>query len=263
MNAKPAFSDLRQALASKRNDAITAFRLQPVSDRLLNDLRRATDEALRGLLRIHPLPKGATLAAVGGYGRGELYPFSDVDLLILLAQPASEKDQAMLSELVAALWDLGIEPGYSVRTLEECLVEADADITVQTSLLESRFIAGRRSLFNQFNQTLTATLDAQAFFQAKLAEMQQRHARYQDTPYSLEPTCKESPGGLRDLQVIRWMAKAAGFGSNWTQISRSGLLTSHEARDLKRAELAFKRLRIEMHLLAGQKSPLRRVYVPP
>lgn len=253
MISKPAFGDLRQALALKRSDAITAFRLQPVSDRLLCDLRRATDDALRGLLRIHPLPKGATLAAVGGYGRGELYPFSDVDLLILLAQPASEKDQTMLGDLVAALWDLGIEPGYSVRTLEECLVEADADITVQTSLLESRFIAGRRSLFNQFNQVLLSALDAQAFFQAKLAEMQQRHARHQDTPYSLEPNCKESPGGLRDLQVIRWMAKAAGFGNNWTQISRSGLLTPVEARDLRRAELAFKRLRIEMHLLADRR----------
>lgn len=110
-----------------------------------------------------PLPKGATLAAVGGYGRGELYPFSDVDLLILLAQPASEKDQGMLSELVAALWDLGIEPGYSVRTLEECLTEAEADITVQTSLLESRFIAGRRGLFNQFNAALISALDEQVF----------------------------------------------------------------------------------------------------
>lgn len=253
MNLAPAFSDLRQVLAFKRDDAITAFRLQPASDRFLNDLRRATDDALRGLLRIHPLPKGATLAAVGGYGRGELYPFSDVDLLILLAQPASENDQAMLSELVAALWDLGIEPGYSVRTLEECLIEAEADITVQTSLLESRFIAGRRSLFNQFNATLISALDKQVFFQAKLTEMRQRHARYQDTPYSLEPNCKESPGGLRDLQVIRWMAKAAGFGSNWTQLSRSGLLTATEARDLRKAELAFKRLRIEMHLLAGRR----------
>ena len=253
MNLSPALSELRQVLAAKRDNAVSAFRLQPVSDRFLNDLRRATDDALRGLLRIHPLPKGATLAAVGGYGRGELYPYSDVDLLILLAQPASEKDQAMLSELVAALWDLGIEPGYSVRTLEECLIEAEADITVQTSLLESRFIAGRRNLFKQFNTALISALDKQLFFKAKLTEMRQRHARYQDTPYALEPNCKESPGGLRDLQVIRWMAKAAGFGSNWTQLSRSGLLTSTEARDLRKAELAFKRLRIEMHLLAGRR----------
>jgi len=253
MNLSPALSDVRQALERKRGDAIAAFRQHPVSDRLLNDLRRATDDGLRALIRTHPLPKGATLAAVGGYGRGELYPFSDVDLLILLAHPPSEKDQAMLSDLVASLWDLGIEPGYSVRTLEECLTEAEADITVQTSLLESRFITGRRSLFNQFNKALLTALDPKAFFRAKLAEMRQRHARYQDTPYALEPNCKESPGGLRDLQVIRWMARAAGFGNNWTQISRGGLLTAQEARELRRAELAFKRLRIEMHLLAGRR----------
>jgi len=246
-------SEIRQNLATKRQQAIGAFRDRPVSDRLLNDLRRATDEALRQLLRVFPLPKGAALAAVGGYGRGELFPYSDVDLLILLARPASEKEQALLGELVASLWDLGIEPGYSVRTIDECLAEAESDITVQTCLLENRFISGRRSLVKQFNKAISDTLDPQAFYRAKLAEMRQRHARYQDTPYALEPNCKESPGGMRDLQVIRWMAKAAGFGNSWTQISRSGLLTAQESRDLRRAELAFKRLRIEMHLLAGRR----------
>src|SRR5690606_6790255 len=121
-------------------------------DRLLHDLRRATDDALRALLRSYPLPKHAALTAVGGYGRGELYPFSDVDLLILLSNPPTSRDKTLLSALVAALWDLGIEPGYSVRTIEECLEEARGDITVETSLLETRFIAGRRSLVNQFDQ---------------------------------------------------------------------------------------------------------------
>ena len=83
--------------------------------------------------------------------------------------------------------------------------------------------------------------------------MQQRHARYQDTPYALEPNCKESPGGLRDLQVILWMARAAGFGDNWRQVAQAGLLTPSEARDLRKAEQAFKRLRIELHLLARRR----------
>jgi len=253
MDVTTALSEIRQDLETKRLQAIDAFRTRPVSDRLLNDLRRATDDALRQLLRVFPLPKGAALAAVGGYGRGELFPYSDVDLLILLARPASDNEQALLSELVASLWDLGIEPGYSVRTIEECLAEAESDITVQTCLLENRFISGRRSLVNQFNKAISDSLDPQAFYRAKLAEMRQRHARYQARPSSLEPNCKESPGGMRDLQVIRWMAKAAGFGNNWTQLSRSGLLTAQESRDLRRAELAFKRLRIEMHLLAGRR----------
>src|SRR5690606_27679486 len=139
------------------------------------------------------------------------------------------------------------------RTIAECEREAQADITVETSLLESRWLGGSRSLMRRFEQAMEARLDACSFFQAKQVEMQQRHARYQETPYALEPNCKESPGGLRDLQVILWMARAAGFGQNWRQVARAGLLTPSEARDLRRAEQAFKRLRIELHLLAGRR----------
>lgn len=253
MSTELDLSSIRKSFESKRDQAIVIFRRKPNADRLVHELRRLTDDALRQLLKLYPLPKNAALAAVGGYGRGELYPYSDVDLLILLDRPPTSGDEAKLSELVAALWDLGIEPGYSVRTIDECLSEADSDITVQTCLLENRFISGRRSLVNSFNKTMLSQLDPKAFFRAKLAEMRQRHTRFQETPYALEPNCKESPGGLRDLQVIRWMAKAAGFGSSWAQIAKNGLLTHHEASDLRRAESAFKRLRVELHLLAGRR----------
>ena len=253
MSDLPNLAVIRQSLKDKREKAIAAFKTRPNADRFLHDLRRATDEALKQLVRCYPLPKHAALTAVGGYGRGELYPYSDVDLLILLDQNPTKNDEARLEALVAALWDLGIEPGYSVRTIEDCLRESETDITVQTCLLETRFICGRRSLVNQFNKAMLAHLDPKAFYSAKLAEMRQRHTRYQETPYALEPNCKESPGGLRDLQVIRWMARAAGFGASWTQIARSGLLAPQEANDLRRAELAFKRLRIELHLLANRR----------
>lgn len=253
MSDLATLAPIRDALQRQRQAAIEHFHQKPNADRFLHELRRATDDALRQLVKRHPLPKRAALAAVGGYGRGELYPFSDVDLLILLDTDPTPAEQERLSVFVAALWDLGIEPGCSVRTIDECIQEAQSDITVQTCLLESRFIAGSRGLVNQFNKVMFSHLDAKAFYRAKLAEMHQRHARHQDTPYALEPNCKESPGGLRDLQVIRWMAKAAGFGSSWTQISRSKLLTNQEANDLRRAELAFKRLRIELHLLAGRR----------
>src|SRR5690606_20929438 len=205
------------------------------------------------LVRACPLPAGATLAAVGGYGRGELYPCSDGDLLILLPAPPGAEDQAAIERLVAALWDLGLAPGHGGRTVADCEREAEADITVETALLESRWLAGSRTLMRQFEAAVKKRLDARSFFQAKRVEMQQRHARHQDTPYALEPNCKESPGGLRDLQVILWMARAAGFGDNWRQVARAGLLTASEARDLRRAEQAFKRLRIELHLLAGRR----------
>jgi len=244
---------LRSRLQERRSAAIAEFRRHLRPDTLLAELRRHTDQALRDLVRACPLPAGATLAAVGGYGRGELYPCSDVDLLILLPAPPGAEDEAAIERLVAALWDLGLEPGHSVRTIADCEREAEADITVETALLESRWLAGSRTLMRQFEAAVKKRLDARSFFQAKRVEMQQRHARHQDTPYALEPNCKESPGGLRDLQVILWMARAAGFGDNWRQVARAGLLTASEARDLRRAEQAFKRLRIELHLLAGRR----------
>jgi [protein-PII] uridylyltransferase len=245
-------SALRLGLRQSRRTVIAQFRERPRPDPLLIGLRRSTDQALCALVKQRPLPTGAALAAVGGYGRGELYPYSDVDLLILLRHEPSNKEQAAIESLVASLWDLGLEPAHSVRTIEDCQHEAQDDITVETALLESRWLAGSRTLFAQFMAAMRAKLDARKFFLAKYVEMRQRHARYQDTPYALEPNCKESPGGLRDLQVILWMARAAGLGNNWREVVQAGLLTRAEARDLRRAEQAFKRLRIELHLLANR-----------
>ena len=248
-----AIKNIALIVQQERERAIAEYRVKPSADRLLNALRRIVDKALSQLLAVCPLPAGAAMAAVGGYGRGELYPYSDVDVLILLPQDPNPGEEERLSKVVAAMWDIGIEPGYSVRTIDQCLSEAAADITVETSMLESRWVAGSRSIVKKFSAAMTERIDAQKFFQAKRAEMQQRHARYQDTPYSLEPNCKESPGGLRDLQVIMWMARAAGFGKSWQEIARAGLLTASEGRDLRRAEQAFKRLRIELHLLTRRR----------
>lgn len=244
---------IKQNYQVARKHAVNQFQIHHNPDHFLHELCRITDQALISLLVLFPLPQGATLAAVGGYGRGELFPYSDVDLLILLAHDPLPTDESKLSDCVTALWDIGLEPGYSVRTIAQCIEEADADITVETSLLETRFITGDQSLFEAFQRTMIEQLDPRAFFQAKLAEMKQRHGRFQDTAYALEPNCKESPGGLRDLQVILWLARAAGFGSNWQQLAKAGVLTSTEARDLKRAENAFKRLRIEMHLISNRR----------
>lgn len=252
MNAQ-SVALVRDRLAARRTEAITAFREHLRPDALLSTLRRITDQALRELVRLHPLPMGATLAAVGGYGRGELYPHSDVDVLILLRQPPTRDDTHAIESLIAAMWDLGIEPGHSVRTVQDCEREAANDITVETALMEARWLVGSRNLLHTLRDTMQEQLDPQTFFQAKRAEMQQRHARHQDTPYALEPNCKEAPGGLRDLQVVLWMAQAAGLGSTWREVARSDLLTAAEFRALRRAEQAFKRLRIELHLLTGRR----------
>ncbi len=244
---------LRHHLNSERQLALLAWREHLRPDALLGNLRRIADNTVRQLLKIHPLPKGACIAAVGGYGRGELYPYSDLDIVILLPAEATQTEQHNIAKLVAALWDLGMEPGHSVRTISQCRHEAAADITVQTSLLEARFIAGSKKLFKSFSEHMQLDLNPRQFFLDKRAEMKLRHARHQNTAYSLEPNCKEAPGGLRDLQVLLWLARAAGFGTNWRAIAKTGLLSKQEFISLRRAEQAFKRLRIELHILAGRR----------
>lgn len=250
---QPQIQAIRAELEHARAQSIARYREDLQATRLLRHLCRHADVALRALLKVYPLPTGAALAAVGGYGRAELYPYSDVDLLILLAQAPNSEQTQQIEKLIAALWDLGIEPGCSVRTMEEALLYAREDITIETALLEIRHVAGQRKLVQSFETALNQQLDAREFFRSKLAEMQQRHARFANTPYALEPNCKESPGGLRDLQIIHWLARAAGFGKNWTQIARSGMLRPQEVRDLRRAQNAFTRLRVELHLMAKRR----------
>ena len=174
------------------------------------------------------MPASAALLAVGGYGRGELFPYSDVDVLVLLPNGhdgATDALRGTIEAFITACWDIGLEIGSSVRTIDECLLEARADVTVQTALLESRLLTGSRRMFNAFRRVNTEAMDARAFLRAKTFEMRQRQVKYEDTPYSLEPNCKESPGGLRDLQVLTWISRAAGLGRTWSEMAANGLLT--------------------------------------
>lgn len=244
---------LKEQLKAERQAAIEKFQGDGRPEKLLTKLRQNVDGALVQAWRALDLPSDVSLVAVGGYGRGELFPYSDVDVLILLNAPPDAAQQERLEQLVQMFWDIGLEIGHSIRTVDECLTEAAADITVQTSLLEARLITGNRRLFAELQQRSRAALDPQAFFQAKTLEMRQRHAKYEDTPYSLEPNCKESPGGLRDLQVILWVAKAAGLGSSWQKLAERGLITATEARQLKQKERAFKDIRIRLHIHTGRR----------
>ena len=244
---------LKEELKSGRQNEIAAYAAHGKPERLTNALRQLVDRVLAQAWRDYGMPEKSALVAVGGYGRGELFPYSDVDVLILLAAPPDAQEQAQLEEIVQLFWDLGLEIGHSIRTVEECLSEAAADITVQTSLLEARLVAGNRALFDQLVIKCQEAMDPQEFFQAKTLELQQRHAKYEDTPYSLEPNCKESPGGLRDLQVIVWVAKAAGLGDSWRKLAERGLITATEARQLTQKERAFKDIRIRLHIQARRR----------
>ncbi len=244
----PLALSFKDQLKADRQTAIAAFEAEHKPEKLLTRLRQSVDRALAQAWRAYKLPANTALVAVGGYGRGELFPHSDVDVLILLECAPDAALQAKLEELVQLFWDMGLEIGHSIRTVEECLVESAADITVQTSLLEARYVTGNRKLFQALCEQFNAAMDPQAFFQAKTLEMRQRHVKYEDTPYSLEPNCKESPGGLRDLQVILWVAKAAGLGQSWRDLAQRGLITSTEALQLTRTERTFKDIRIRLHL---------------
>ena len=244
---------LKQQLKADRQVVIAAFQADGKPEKLLRSLRHSVDGVLARAWQEAGLPPGTALVGVGGYGRGELFPHSDVDLLILLQQSPDAATQEKLEELVQLLWDLGLEIGHSIRTVEECMVESKADITVQTSLLEARLVCGNADLFAQLQQRYETAMDPQAFFQAKTAEMRQRHAKYEDTAFSLEPNCKESPGGLRDLQVILWVAKAAGLANSWRTLATGGLITLTEARQLMEKERAFKDIRVRLHLHAGRR----------
>ncbi len=214
---------------------------------------RLVDDILVRLWKSLDFPAALALAAVGGYGRGKLYPASDIDLLILLPAAPSHATERKLETLVGHFWDIGLEIGHSVRTVEECLNEAANDITIQTSLLEARLLTGNDKLFAIFAKRLRGDLDPLAFFERKRLEQQERHLRYNETPYSLEPNFKESPGGLRDLQTIFWMTKAAGFGESWRELAENGFMTDEEVAYAEQCQDFLRRLRIRMHLMLGRR----------
>lgn len=211
------------------------------------------DKLLQDIWTEIAMPDSLALIAVGGYGRGELYPHSDVDLLILLPGDADPILQEKLETLIGLLWDTGLEVGHSVRTVEECLEEGARDISVQTNLLEARLVAGNRTLYKKFAQAYADNLDPKAFYEGKLLEQQQRHTRFHDTAYNLEPNLKESPGGLRDIQTVAWIARALGIGSDWRDLVRENLITAHEVTLIRRHEKFLQNLRIRLHLLAARR----------
>jgi len=245
-------SQLRAGLAAQRRELQDAYTGASPS-RLLRQWSGTVDLTLRGLWDETAMPRGWALAAVGGYGRRDLFPCSDVDLLILLDAPVGPEEQPLLDRFVGTLWDIGLEVGHSVRTAHECLEAARSDITVATNLLEARWLAGDRALFRRFEQARDRALDVRLFVHAKRVEQAQRHARQQDAASSLEPNIKEAPGGLRDLHVVLWMARACGFGADWTALQRSGLIDRSEAAQIRRDYRFLQDLRIRLHRLTRRR----------
>ncbi|WON75107.1 [protein-PII] uridylyltransferase [Nitrosospira sp. Is2] len=258
-NTETSTETFRQALLQGRESLRQRYYSNGNGAALLRGHNRLLDDILRQVWREMALPDSIALLAVGGYGRQQLFPYSDIDLLVLLPEEGSGANVAdgavevRLEQWVRLLWDLGLEIGHSVRTIAHCVEEAAKDITVQTSLLEARQLSGHRPLFDEFAKTMQVMLEPEAFFQAKQLEQEQRHGRYHDATHNLEPNIKESPGGLRDLQNVLWVSRAAGFGKSWPDLARGSLITPREARLAQRHQALLQDLRIRLHYLAGRR----------
>ena len=194
------------------------------------------------------------LVAVGGYGRGELHPYSDVDFLVLVPAPLADAERASVEQLVSFLWDIGLEVGHSVRTVAECAEESAADVGVMTTLMESRRLAGSVELVNAMRSALAPdrVWPVREFFEAKVREQQERRLKANDTAYNLEPNVKTGPGGLRDIQTIAWVAKRQFGAESLDELVTHGFLTPSELRRLTAAQAFLWKVRFGLHVLTGR-----------
>ncbi len=195
------------------------------------------------------------LVAVGGYGRGELHPCSDIDLLLLVTAPPDAPERSQIERFIAFLWDIGLEVGHSVRTVRECVEESAADVSVMTTLLEARLLAGEEALFASMRAALAPEhlWPVREFFEAKLREQAERHLKANDTAYNLEPNVKTGPGGLRDIQTIGWVAKRHFGADSLDGLAERGFLTPGELRRLEQAQAFLWKVRFGLHILTGRR----------
>lgn len=234
---------------------------QPLNADALRQLQSDYAHCLDQYLSAHwhsfsALTQHAALCAVGGYGRTELYPHSDLDVLCLLPETPTADLQKEWEAFYSLCWDAGICLASSVRSPSQCAQEAQADITVQTAVLEARFLAGDASLFAQMQAQLNALAQPAQFLQDKLAEQARRHVKFAYSPYALEPNCKESPGGLRDLHLLYWGMRMAGLCSAntrfWQAAVEAQLLDAQEAQTLAQSWAFIASVRCHLHQLAGR-----------
>ena len=209
-------------------------------------LESVIDERAKSL----SLPLGVALLAAGGFGRAEVFPFSDIDLLVLIPEDLPENDAERVSSFLTSLWDLGLSVGASVRTARETLADCTQDIALSTNFLEARFLYGNKELFEATRAEYLKALNPVTFFREKELEMHQRRRKHDDTPYELEPDIKDSPGALRDIQVLLWCAQAAGLAETPEELLTSGILNREEWGELTASRAFLSDLRLRLHLMS-------------
>ncbi|HEX9582941.1 MAG TPA: [protein-PII] uridylyltransferase [Gammaproteobacteria bacterium] len=248
---------LRQALKTAQLSLDHRFRRDEDIETLVLERAAVVDQVLTTAwcsLGLGDRPEIA-LIAVGGYGRGELHPGSDVDILILLAEGARQRFGDEIQKFIAVLWDIGIDLGHSVRTVGDCFVTAKEDITISTNLMEARLVSGPAALFHEMKRRTgrDAVWPSRAFFEAKWAEQQERHHKFHDTAYNLEPNIKEGPGGLRDIQMIGWVAKRHFGAASLHELVDHGFLNESEFRSLRQGQRFLWRVRYALHLVTKRR----------
>jgi [protein-PII] uridylyltransferase len=250
-------SQLREALKGGNAALVHRFLQGETAATLVRDQAELVDRVIRAAWArtCGPQLHDAVLAAVGGYGRSELHPYSDVDLLILLPNRRKQDVKEPVSVFLTLLWDIGLQVGHSTRTVDDCRLECRRDLTTVTTLMEARHLLGPQDLFRKMTEAVAPPeiWPPRSFFEAKLKEQQDRHRRYDDTAYNLEPNIKGSPGGLRDIQMIVWVAhRHFGTGDLETLIAHR-FLTPGQLRVLRQGREFLWRVRFALHVLTGRK----------
>ena len=249
--------DFRAVLEEGDRELARRFRAEEPIEALVHERALLVDALLVRAWATHAGGAGEALAlvAVGGYGRGELLPCSDIDVMVLLPQGEHPGWASALEAFLSFLWDIGLEIGHSVRTIDDCQREALADISVATTLIEARLLAGPEALFTAMRRALAPDRlwSSRDFFDAKVREQAERHHRYHDTAYNLEPNVKQSPGGLRDLQTIGWVAKRHFGADTLQELTGHGFLTALELAQLQAAQSWLWRIRFALHLVTGRR----------
>jgi len=248
------YGSIRDALAAAGEDLKKRFEAGESVVELVKARAELIDDLLIQLWNDHVVDCGAALVAVGGYGRGELHPASDVDVMILLPESISTRCEEALSGFITCLWDVGLEIGHSVRTLAECEDEASTDLTIVTTLMESRLLVGPDHLFAEMQKVIEPERmwPSTVFFEEKRKEQISRHHRYHDTAYNLEPNVKGSPGGLRDIQMIGWVAKRHFGAATFAELVDHEFLTPGQLQRLEDGEHFLWRIRFALHILTGR-----------
>ncbi|HET8554195.1 MAG TPA: [protein-PII] uridylyltransferase [Rhodanobacteraceae bacterium] len=220
--------------------------------------RRRGDTVTRIVVHVWTTMVGDTpevaLYAVGGFGRGLLFPYSDVDLLVLAMPAATTAHEHALQAFFTCLWDIGLKPGQAVREPAQCRELAVADVSVFTSLLDAHRLAGDPAMDEALEGIVNASdiWPPQQYLEAKLADQRERHARHDDTAHNLEPNLKDGPGGLRTLDMLRWLGRRVAGAGSFDAMVIEGLLDPAERAHLAEAEATLHRYRFALHLAAGR-----------